>query len=115
MFRVTTALNRNLGRYAFQRVQIFRRNGLMKQLKPPGNSGSERMPKLIRCYAVGDDDSHPFLSARIPVITLHSVTQETLGLLHTPRDQIGAIHLDDLYEAYKLAASYLAALDSKLE
>jgi len=64
---------------------------------------------------VGDDDSHPFLSAHIPVITLHSVTQETLPILHTARDQISAIHFDDYYTAYKLAAFYLAYLDAKID
>lgn len=28
---------------------------------------------------VGDDDTHPFLSKKIPVISIHSVTQETWG------------------------------------
>lgn len=64
---------------------------------------------------VGDDDTHPFLSAHIPVISIHSVTQETLPILHTPRDRMDAIHFDDYYTAYKLAAYYLAYLDVKTE
>jgi Zn-dependent M28 family amino/carboxypeptidase len=64
---------------------------------------------------VGDDDTHPFLSAHIPVISIHSVTQETLSVLHSPRDRMDAIHFDDYYAAYKLAAYYLAYLDVKTE
>jgi Zn-dependent M28 family amino/carboxypeptidase len=64
---------------------------------------------------VGDDDTHPFLSAEIPVLTLHSVTQETLGILHSERDRVDAIHFDDYYTAYRLAAYYLAYLDVKTE
>ncbi|MDE3165419.1 MAG: M28 family peptidase, partial [Acidobacteriota bacterium] len=60
---------------------------------------------------VGDDDSHPFLDARIPVLTIHSLTQQTLGILHSARDQLDAIHPGT---AYKLAAMYLAYLDGTL-
>jgi hypothetical protein len=64
--------------------------------------------------AVGDDDSHPFLDAKIPVLTIHSVTQQTLALLHSPRDTVRAIIPDEYYAAYRLAATFLALLDSTL-
>jgi Zn-dependent M28 family amino/carboxypeptidase len=64
---------------------------------------------------VGDDDSHPFLYARLPVITLQSITQQTLGILHSMRDQVKAVRPDDYYEAYRLVAFYLAYLDSRNE
>ena len=64
---------------------------------------------------VGDDDSHPFVSAHMPVITLHSITQESLKILHSNRDRQDAIHPDDYYSSYKLAAIYLAYLDVKTE
>jgi Zn-dependent M28 family amino/carboxypeptidase len=64
---------------------------------------------------VGDDDTHPFADARLPVITIHSVTQETLGVLHSVRDQVSAVHPDDYYDAYRLAAFYLAYLDLRAE
>jgi len=61
---------------------------------------------------VGDDDTHPFFSAHIPVISIHSVTQETLPILHSARDNLSAIHFDDYYAAYRLAAFYLAYPDA---
>ena len=64
--------------------------------------------------AVGDDDTHPFLSAHIPVISIHSLTQETLPVLHNARDKLEAINFNDYYTAYKLCAYYLAYLDVKL-
>lgn len=64
---------------------------------------------------VGDDDSHPFLDAKIPVITFHSVTQDTIGILHSAKDNLKAIHPDDYYAAYRLAVAYLAYLDNALE
>ena len=64
---------------------------------------------------VGDDDTHPFLSAHIPIISIHSVTQETWSILHSPRDRMDAIDFEDYYAAYKLAAYYLAYLDVAAE
>ncbi len=64
---------------------------------------------------VGDDDSHPFLSAGIPVITIHSITQETFPILHTGADNLKAIQPDDYYAAYRLTANYLAFLDQTIE
>lgn len=63
---------------------------------------------------VGDDDTHPFLSKKIPVISIHSVTQETLGILHSNHDKVEAIHPGDYYDAYRLVAFYLKYLDTKL-
>ena len=68
----------------------------------------------VNVEKVGDDDSHPFLNAKIPAITLHSVTQETLGILHSGRDRVKAIQSQEYYDAYRLAAFYLAYLDQKL-
>ena len=64
---------------------------------------------------VGDDDSHPFLNARIPVITIHSITQETLPILHSADRDLKAIHADDYYAAYRLTANYLALLDQTVD
>ena len=63
---------------------------------------------------VGDDDTHSFLDASIPVISIHSITEETLPILHTPRDRIDAIHPAEYYKTYRLLACYLAYLDSKI-
>ena len=60
---------------------------------------------------IGDDDSHPFLNARIPVLTVHSVTMETLPILHTTRDQLNVIHAADYYATYRLTAAFLEYLD----
>lgn len=64
---------------------------------------------------VGDDDSHPFLFAHMPVISIHSISQDTLRVLHSPADSMTAIHPDLYYEAYRLTAVYLAYLDVKTE
>jgi len=69
----------------------------------------------VNVEQVGDDDTHPFLSANIPVISIHSVTQDTLPVLHSVRDRLSAIHFDDYYASYRLIATYLAYLDAKLE
>ena len=63
---------------------------------------------------VGDDDTHPFASARIPVISIHSLTQETWPVLHSKRDDLAAIDFPEYYRTYRLVAYYLAYLDLKL-
>jgi aminopeptidase-like protein len=69
----------------------------------------------VNVERVGDDDTHNFSFAKIPVISIHSITQETLGILHSVRDRLDAIHLDDYSAAYKLVAYYLAYLDVRTE
>jgi len=64
---------------------------------------------------LGDDDSHPFLSANIPVLTMHSITQETFEVLHSPYDQVKAIQPNYYYAAYRMAAAFLSTLDTALE
>lgn len=49
--------------------------------------------------AVGDDDTHPFLNAKIPVIAIHSITQPTLSILDSPGDRLDPINLEDYYTA----------------
>lgn len=63
---------------------------------------------------VGDDDTHPFLSRHVPVITIHSVTQKTWPILHSRRDNLSAINFNDYYNTYRLIAAYLAYLDATL-
>lgn len=68
----------------------------------------------VNVEKIGDDDSHPFLNAKIPVITIHSLTQETWPILHSKRDQLQAINPEDYYATYRLLATYLSYLDSSL-
>lgn len=64
---------------------------------------------------VGSADSESFAPAKIPRVTIHTVTQETFRLLHTDDDNMTAIHPDVYYENYRLIAAYLSALDSLFE
>ena len=68
----------------------------------------------VNVEKVGDDDTHPFLEQRIPVISIHSILQDTLPILHSVRDNPDMIRQEDYYETYKLVAFYLAYLDAKL-
>ena len=72
-------------------------------------------PRGMNVERVGDDDSHPFLNAGIPVLTIHSLTSQTLPLIHRSSDRVSAIRPEDYYTAYHLAAVYLAYLDTVLE
>jgi Iap family predicted aminopeptidase len=63
---------------------------------------------------IGSTDSVQFSERKIPSITIHSLTQKTWEILHTSKDKISAIRLDDYYETYRLVTAYLAVLDKVL-
>jgi hypothetical protein len=62
---------------------------------------------------IGSTDSVQFSDLKIPSITIHSLTQETWNarILHSSKDKLSAMHLDDYYQTYKLVAAYLVFLD----
>jgi hypothetical protein len=60
---------------------------------------------------VGKSDEESFISRKVPTITVHSLTQETLRVLHSPKDNYGAVHFSDYYNSYRLLSGYLVLLD----
>jgi hypothetical protein len=62
---------------------------------------------------VGSSDGEQFAERNIPRITIHSLTQETWNarILHTSKDKIAAMRLDDYYQTYRLLAAYVVFLD----
>jgi hypothetical protein len=71
--------------------------------------------KTMNVDGFGNSDGQSFKARHIPIITLHSVTNETLRILHTKRDNLSAMRLGDYYDSYRLIAGYLAMLDSALK
>ncbi|MGH9509494.1 MAG: M28 family metallopeptidase [Terriglobales bacterium] len=69
---------------------------------------------LVNVDKVGSSDSESFLKGKIPAITIHSVTQESFPILHTEKDKLEALKLDDFYDTYRLLAAYLSFLDGSL-
>jgi len=63
----------------------------------------------------GSSDSESFARYNIPRITLHSVTDATWPILHTARDRIDVVKMDDYFTSYRLIAAYLSYLDSSLD
>jgi putative aminopeptidase FrvX len=70
---------------------------------------------VVDADRVGDEDSTPFKKHHIPTVMLHSITQETLSVIHTEKDNLSAIRADDYYDSYHLITEYLAYLDAQLE
>jgi Zn-dependent M28 family amino/carboxypeptidase len=62
---------------------------------------------------IGSSDSVQFSARKIPSITIHSLTQKTWDarILHTSKDKLSEIRMDDYYQTYRLLAAYLAYLD----
>lgn len=68
---------------------------------------------VVNVEQVGSTDAEQFAERKIPRITIHSLTQETWNarILHTSKDKISAMRLDDYYQTYRLLAVYVAFLD----
>jgi len=62
---------------------------------------------------IGSTDSVQFSERKIPSITIHSLTQETWNahILHTSKDKLSVLRLDDYYQTYRVIGAYLAFLD----
>ena len=81
---------------------------LAQQLKLPVSG--------VNVEIVGGTDSEQFAQRKIASITIHSLTQKTWDarILHTSKDRLSAIRLEDYYQTYRLMAAYLTYLDEVL-
>jgi len=70
---------------------------------------------VVNADQVGDEDSSSFRKLHVPTLMLHSITQDTLKVLHSGRDNLSAIRADDYYDSYHLIAGYLAYVDKLLD
>ncbi len=68
----------------------------------------------VNVERVGTTDSQPFLEAHIPVLCLHSVTQETWPVINGSRDVWSAVSWKDYYDTHKLVSALLRYFDQTL-
>lgn len=64
---------------------------------------------------VGDSDESSFREFKIPCLMIHSITQKTLGVLHSPLDTYKAIQFDNYNDTYHLLCAFLAYVDQSLD
>jgi hypothetical protein len=74
----------------------------------------DHTPDGVNMEQVGLADSVSFKEAGLPVICLHSVTQETLSIINGQEDTVKAMKMDDYWQAYRVVSGYLVYLDSAL-
>ena len=63
---------------------------------------------------VGESDSKYFSEKKVPVLDIHSVTPETMRILHSSKDVPEAIVFVNYRNTYQLLAGFLAYADSFL-
>jgi Iap family predicted aminopeptidase len=63
---------------------------------------------------VGESDEESFRKIHLPTVTVHSLTSETLSVLHSRNDTMAAIKFAQYYDTYHLVSGYLSVLDVKL-
>lgn len=66
----------------------------------------------VEIGTLGESDEESFIGRAVCTVVVHSLTQETLHVLHTRADNPGAIHFPDFYDTYRLLAAYLVVLDT---
>ena len=81
-----------------------------------GVAQSMKLPVgVVNADEVAHDDSESFMRRKIPTLMIHSITNQTLHILHSPDDNLGAVKLGDYYDSYRLIAAYLAWIDAQLD
>ncbi len=81
-----------------------------------GVANADHLPwSVVNVHQVGRSDSDSFQDRHIPTLMIHSITNQTFPILHSPRDQMTAIHEAEYYDTYRLVAAYLAYLDATLD
>jgi Zn-dependent M28 family amino/carboxypeptidase len=68
----------------------------------------------VNVDGVGESDEESFIKHKIPAMIIHSLTQATIPVLHSPKDKYEAIHQSDYYDTYRLLSGFLALLDERL-
>jgi hypothetical protein len=70
---------------------------------------------VVNVHRVGGSDSDSFQDRHVPALAIHSLTNETFPILHSRRDQLNAVRLNDCYDTCLLLRAYLAYLDQALD
>lgn len=73
-----------------------------------------RQKPTVRNLQPVTTDSESFADIGVPRITIHSISRDTLRLLHTKDDNFTAIHPQLYYDSYRMIAPYLVLLDQQL-
>jgi Peptidase family M28 len=61
---------------------------------------------------LGESDEESFIAHNVCTLMIHSLTPANAHILHRPDDNPTAIHLSDLYDTFRLLATYLPSLDT---
>ena len=78
-------------------------------------AGSLKLPlAAVNLHQVGRSDSDSFQDAKIPALSVHSLTADTFKVLHNSRDNWDAVKMEDYYLSYRLMTALVAYLDQTL-
>lgn len=70
---------------------------------------------IMNADRLGDEDGTSFRTYHVPTLMIHAITTENFPILHSSRDKLSAMHMNEYYETYRLTLAYLAYLDSTLD
>jgi Zn-dependent M28 family amino/carboxypeptidase len=76
-------------------------------------AGSLKLPiRGMDVNGVGRSDEESFIEKNVCTVTIHSLTPETLHVLHSAADTSQAIRFSDYYDTYRVLAGFLAVSDT---
>lgn len=93
-------------------------NGSTKEMIAAGSTVAHSLGLSlngVNVDAVGTTDSQVFKDARMPVLSLHSVTQETWAIINSGSDVWKAVSWQDYYDTHRFVSALLVYLDQTLE
>ncbi len=107
----------NLDTLGLESTQVWLSHSDAKLVKMMARvAGAMKLPMGATNFEkVGGTDSEPFENKKVPSLTVHSVTQRNIRVLHSPDDKLRAINLDQYYGSYRLVAGFLAYADGALD
>jgi len=77
-----------------------------------GVANALKLPvSAVNVEKVGSTDSESFRKKKVPVITIHSLTQELFPKLHSDEDQLEVVDREHYHQSYRLILAYLGYLD----
>ena len=70
--------------------------------------------RAVNTYRIGTSDHQSFREAGIPAVILHSLSQDTLSVMHSEEDTLARVDRPAYLQTYRLLAFYLGLLDQSL-
>lgn len=114
--RANVAAMVNLDTLGLAPAEVWASHADKNLLQALATVASMKLPiSVMNVDGVGSSDSESFHDSNMPALTIHSVTLKNFSILHSPKDTLQTVQLNDYLETFRLMCGYLAYLDIYLD